>query len=653
MFLSLDIIRESLKVLKNIHPFYGTTFIACKSEGLPEERAIPFAISEIETEFVQKYYRTDKLSNYFYTAFITPVANKRWINLKKYASSTLQSMRTRSAFKDAFIHELGSKDWGWHEDYVLVLTKNLNENKNDLKGQPLPLFYLACWIFRDVDWGPRPDFRDLIQKFLIEFKMEGSELVLFDLRSPTHIPFDRIFSSQRTSIEEIEKLIGSPPDAKPNAGGSLKSLHIRGVGPADSVTVEAAPRLNLFTGDNGLGKTFILETAWWALTGEWTSGNAIPQPDLNRPKTEPRIAFRLESEGSKSSDSSFRYDWRSGQWIGIRKRSTLAGLTVYARVDGSYAIWDPTGSLVSANVSEEFRKQIEDLAPIERIRFLNNIKAREQLTLNNTEVFEGSRKTEGLLRDWIKWQNRPDRYPFDELCRVLEILAPADIPLKPGSTQTSLFTHLEIPTINHPYGDVPIVHASAGIKRVVSLAYLIVWAWKEHLAISERMRIPPQRRMVILVDELEAHLHPQWQRTILPALLSVGNTLSSQLKIQYLISTHSPLVMASAETVFDDELDKQFHLDILEAGQVVFAEKDFFEYGKADDWLRSSTFNVKYPGNVDAEKWLERAKAIMVQEEPSKKEIKDISRHLSMYLSPADPFWVRWMFFAESYDIEL
>jgi DNA repair exonuclease SbcCD ATPase subunit len=47
----------------------------------------------------------------------------------------------------------------------------------------------------------------------------------------------------------------------------LKALHLRGVGPASQFDVAFADRLNLVTGDNGLGKTFLLDIAWWALTG--------------------------------------------------------------------------------------------------------------------------------------------------------------------------------------------------------------------------------------------------------------------------------------------------------------------------------------------------------------------------------------------------
>lgn len=35
------------------------------------------------------------------------------------------------------------------------------------------------------------------------------------------------------------------------------------VGPAPEMEVELAPRLNLITGDNGLGKSFLLDVAFW------------------------------------------------------------------------------------------------------------------------------------------------------------------------------------------------------------------------------------------------------------------------------------------------------------------------------------------------------------------------------------------------------
>ena len=46
----------------------------------------------------------------------------------------------------------------------------------------------------------------------------------------------------------------------------LKQLDLHAVGPAEQMRMDFAPRLNLIAGDNGLGKSFLLDTAWWALT---------------------------------------------------------------------------------------------------------------------------------------------------------------------------------------------------------------------------------------------------------------------------------------------------------------------------------------------------------------------------------------------------
>lgn len=41
----------------------------------------------------------------------------------------------------------------------------------------------------------------------------------------------------------------------------LKRLELENVGPAPRMELNLAPRLNLVTGDNGLGKSFLLDVA--------------------------------------------------------------------------------------------------------------------------------------------------------------------------------------------------------------------------------------------------------------------------------------------------------------------------------------------------------------------------------------------------------
>lgn len=109
-----------------------------------------------------------------------------------------------------------------------------------------------------------------------------------------------------------------------------------------------------------------------------------------------------------------------------------------------------------------------------------------------------------------------------------------------------------------PYGqDVPLVFASAGMKRVVALAYLLVWTWHEHLRACELIDDEPAQEIIFLIDEIEAHLHPQWQRRIVPALLDVMDALTGdhQVPTQLLVATHSPLVLASVESHFNSQID--------------------------------------------------------------------------------------------------
>jgi hypothetical protein len=195
------------------------------------------------------------------------------------------------------------------------------------------------------------------------------------------------------------------------------------------------------------------------------------------------------------------------------------------------------------------------------------------------------------------------------------------------------------------------VHESAGIRRIITLAYLIVWAWDEHRVYSKHARKDPENRIVILIDEMEEHLHPQWQLAILPALLAVTEELSAELEAQYLITTHSPLVMASTEPFFDEDTDKLFHLKLESSGQVTFKELDFVRYGRVESWLRSEVFDLSPTRSREASSAVKRALEIQKQKDPKKEDIEAVSQDLVKYLTSDDEFWPRWLYFAEQHGV--
>jgi DNA repair exonuclease SbcCD ATPase subunit len=85
----------------------------------------------------------------------------------------------------------------------------------------------------------------------------------------------------------------------------LKSLNLNGVGPAGQMTVEFGERVNVITGDNGLGKSFLLDIAFGAMTRRWP-GEVNPRLNsgkraLPRPNEKGEISFEFTSKtGSES-----------------------------------------------------------------------------------------------------------------------------------------------------------------------------------------------------------------------------------------------------------------------------------------------------------------------------------------------------------------
>jgi hypothetical protein len=157
--------------------------------------------------------------------------------------------------------------------------------------------------------------------------------------------------------------------------------------------------------------------------------------------------------------------------------------------------------------------------------------------------------------------------------------------------------------------------------------------------------------MVVLVDEAEAHLHPKWQRVILPALLGVGQDLHKEMSIQWIIASHSPLVLASGETVWDAEFDRLFHIDMSVAGDVSFTQVEFQKRGTIDSWLSSDVFELHQPGSTEREEAIQEAVRLQGKPNPSRAEVESATEKLRAHLSTEDPFWVRWIFFAEDFGV--
>lgn len=405
----------------------------------------------------------------------------------------------------------------------------------------------------------------------------------------------------------------------------IKSLKLKNVGLAPELRLELAERLNLITGDNGLGKSFLLDVAWWALTRTWSGNAALPVPGRQKASIEYHV------KGSRGASqpilSEFRHSDKS--WPQKAQKPSMPGIVVYIRIDGGFSVWDPARNYWRNDPGRPAAYHFQ-----------------ADQVWNGLDV-EGQRVCEGLERDWVSWQE--GRKPqFRVLEDVLKVLSPPGESLRAGPPQRIFLGEgRDRPTLLVGNQTVPIALASAGVRRVLALAYFLVWAWHEHQAAAKLLGKKPEERFVVLFDEPETHLHPRWQRTILPSLLTAVDGLrgGSQATTQLIVATHAPLVVASLEPDFDLDRDEVFHL-ALEAGAVNVRHGGWAKQGDVTNWLVSDAFGLAQARSLEAEKAIEAAEAFMRKERPLPKGLdtqKAIHARLQELLPAGDPFWPRWL----------
>ena len=418
----------------------------------------------------------------------------------------------------------------------------------------------------------------------------------------------------------------------------IKNLKLQNVGPASRMELNFGSRLNVITGDNGLGKSFILDAIWLMIASKWpaelnpalTSGRkAIPQILQNA-----KISISALGKSNPEYNRTAHFEPEAQSWKFDRGRPGAPALLIYAMSDGSFAVWDPIRNYWSSPEVDASEK-----------RFTAYVFSANEIWNGLPSDEHGGTPCNGLIRDWTSWQGEKNER-FDMLMNVLAKLSPSENELLKAGKPTKIDPNdaRKIPTVIMPYGqEVPVIHCSSGIRRILSMAYLMVWAWSEHKDSEKLYGKDSADRIIFLIDEIEAHLHPSWQRKIIPALFVAASQLSKDVGTQIILSTHSPLVMASIEPLFMQQTDAWFDID-LNGRDVQLASREFIKYGSSDSWLRGQAFDLQSTRSIEAEKVINEANLLMQKSDLSKKEVKDMTEKLTSILSQEDSYMSRWIY---------
>ena len=143
---------------------------------------------------------------------------------------------------------------------------------------------------------------------------------------------------------------------------------------------------------------------------------------------------------------------------------------------------------------------------------------------------------EGLLKaDYSARLGGTGKLSFGKLSRVVCDLLP-----EIDSVEAGVSAEDNNPTILFKRGEMKTLADQSGYGYLSTLAWVLDFAFKLADAFPH-LEDPLQAPAICLVDEIDLHLHPQWQRTIVKTLLDTFPN------VQFIVTAHSPImVQASA-----------------------------------------------------------------------------------------------------------
>lgn len=311
----------------------------------------------------------------------------------------------------------------------------------------------------------------------------------------------------------------------------ISSLYINNIRNFKELTVEFNRRFNFITGPNASGKTSLLRCLSYCVTPNGLEDSRFFED--SRVWTD----FTINNQD-------YRIGWNSGfvETTGYRKSHirtwnepapvqgrTILSLTEFNKIPEfaplfigafrSFKYIEVSGMAKEKNVDENRIKYRNQSYEFLRGTVTPNVK---QWLVNRYFIVD---------KDWAV----DERANWTWLLHHLPTISPEGVRLQfkeVGRDLEPLFyindtlTYLE--------------ELSAGFQSILSIIFSI-FDWIESVNESESRKVQTAVGTVI-IDELDVHLHPQWQLTIRDALEALFPML------QFIITTHSPHLIASAKS---------------------------------------------------------------------------------------------------------
>jgi predicted ATP-binding protein involved in virulence len=377
----------------------------------------------------------------------------------------------------------------------------------------------------------------------------------------------------------------------------IKQLDLTNIGRFEQLTLplanqsETGSNITVITGSNGTGKTTLLKAlttalSWFVarLRREKGNGTTIAEIDIKNGQSSAQISLQAEYSANKLLQWSTSKA-RQGH-INIRK-STLAGATQLAE-HYRLALTDNDTTALPLIFSYGVDRYVLkfDLNLSKEPTLFDQFRGYDGKSANFLNFFSWFKQREDIENEQrmapsvlAELKKDLSAEQFSTLQARQELLK--DKPLEAVRQAISTFmpgyNNLQIRrqpqphmTIDKDNESLDINQLSQGEKSLLALIGDIA----RRLALTHpAINNPLEGDGIILIDEVDLHLHPKWQRSLIDKLTTTFPNC------QFILTTHSPLVISDpmkilCYTLDDGELTRQNSLYGLDANQVLLEVMD-------------------------------------------------------------------------------
>jgi predicted ATP-binding protein involved in virulence len=322
----------------------------------------------------------------------------------------------------------------------------------------------------------------------------------------------------------------------------IKTLSLHNYRGAQSLTMELQPRLNVLVGFNGAGKSTILDAI--ALMLSWAisriqslgkKGDSISEEDIKigEPNTSIEISFVDDDQQVKWLVGKSRQGYSSSlnfsDFALLNKYSEKIQASITAtkgQTNIPIFIFYPVGRAVTKISLKPRQNQTFDL-----------MEAYDQALIGSSTFmafFQWFREREDLENESRKFLSYSQDFSPDPQLEAVRSALKHFLPdfenlnVRRNPLRMEIQKGGQFFTINQ---------LSDGEKCLIAMISDIA----RRLAIANPIGNPLEGKGVVLIDEIDLHLHPTWQRMIIPQLVKVFPNC------QFIVSTHSPHVLTHVQ----------------------------------------------------------------------------------------------------------